>query len=436
MGDQRTETLSEYMIRVRRDIHRHPETAWTEYRTTALVARELEKRGYQVLLAEEVLDLESRSALPAAGQLELAEMRAREEGVDPELMQRMAGGKTGVVGILKRSEGPVAALRVDMDALEVTESAGPDHRPAQQGFASCHEGICHACGHDVHTAVGLGVARILAEDQSWQGTVKLIFQPGEEGMRGARAMMERGIVDDVHDFFSLHVGIRALETGEIVTGCDGFLATSKLDAVFHGATAHAGICPQEGKSALLAAAASCIGMQGIPRHGDGSSRINIGGISAGGNSRNVVPDYGIVKFETRGGSTEINRYMEVEARRICEGAALMYGVSVEVRNMGSAEGSDSDGELMQVIRAAAERSGGVHKIVEKKSFDACEDVTYFMNRVRSNGGKAAVMMLGSRLAAGHHSGSFDIDEKCMEIGAEVLSRAIRMRLEEETRQKS
>ena len=243
-------------------------------------------------------------------------------------------------------------------------------------------------------------------------------------------------MDDVHDFFSLHVGIRALETGEIVTGCDGFLATSKLDAVFHGATAHAGICPQEGKSALLAAAASCIGMQGIPRHGDGSSRINIGGISAGGNSRNVVPDYGIVKFETRGGSTEINRYMEAEARRICEGAALMYGVSVEVRNMGSAEGSDSDGELMQVIRAAAERSGGVHKIVEKKSFDACEDVTYFMNRVRSNGGKAAVMMLGSRLAAGHHSGSFDIDEKCMEIGAEVLSRAKRMRVEEETRQKS
>ena len=137
MGDQRTETLSEYMIRVRRDIHRHPETAWTEYRTTALVARELEKWGYQVLLAEEVLDLESRSALPAAGQLELAEMRAREEGVDPELMRRMAGEKTGVVGILQRSQGPVAALRVDMDALEVTESAGPDHRPAQQGFEMC-----------------------------------------------------------------------------------------------------------------------------------------------------------------------------------------------------------------------------------------------------------------------------------------------------------
>ena len=68
-------------------------------------------------------------------------MRAREEGVDPELMRRMAGGKTGVVGILQRSQGPVAALRVDMDALEVTESAGPDHRPAQQGFASCHEGM-------------------------------------------------------------------------------------------------------------------------------------------------------------------------------------------------------------------------------------------------------------------------------------------------------
>lgn len=433
MRDQKEESLSAYMTRIRRDIHRHPETAWTEYRTTALVAGELKKSGYQVLLGEEVLDPACRSALPEPQILEQAEQRAEREGASPEFMRRMAGGKTGAVGIMRRSDGPVVALRVDMDALEVAESAEPGHRPQQQGFASCHSGICHACGHDAHTAIGLGIARVLAEDQSWRGTVKLIFQPGEEGMRGARAMAERGIVDDVDDFFSLHVGIRALETGEIVAGCDGFLATSKLDAIFHGVAAHAGICPQEGKSALLAAAASCIGLQGIPRHGDGSSRINIGGINAGGNSRNVVPDYGLVKFETRGGSTEINRYMEAEARRICEGAALMYGASVEIRNMGGAEGSDSDGELMQVIRLAAESSRGVNRIVEKKSFDACEDVTYFMNRVKSRGGRAAVMMLGSRLAAGHHSGSFDIDEGCLAIGADVLSRAMKMRLGKETK---
>ncbi|MCD7908185.1 MAG: M20/M25/M40 family metallo-hydrolase, partial [Clostridium sp.] len=192
MGDQKAETLSGYMKRIRRDIHKHPETAWTEYRTTALVARELERIGYQVLLGEKVLALESRSALPSPQNLELAEQRAGQEGVDPELMRCMSGGRTGAVGILKHSEGPVIALRVDMDALEVTESAEQDHQPLQQGFASCHNGICHACGHDAHTAIGLGVARLLAEDQSWRGTVKLIFQPGEEGMRGARAMIERG----------------------------------------------------------------------------------------------------------------------------------------------------------------------------------------------------------------------------------------------------
>lgn len=329
----------------------------------------------------------------------------------------------------------MVALRVDMDALEVTEAESPEHIPFREGFISGHHGICHACGHDVHTAVGLGVARILAEDRSWNGTVKLIFQPGEEGMRGARAMMMKGIVDDVRDLFSLHVGIHALKTGEIVTGCDGFLATSKLDAVFRGVSAHAGICPQEGKSALLAAAAACIGLHGISRHGDGSSRINVGGIQAGGNSRNVVPDYGIVKFETRGSSTEINRFMESEARRICEGAALMYGTAVEVRNMGSAEGSCSDTELMQAIRQAAGENDRVTEIVEKKSFDACEDVTYFMNRVRSNGGKATVIMLGSRLASGHHSGSFDVDESCMEIGAEVLGKAMIQRLNNSTDEK-
>lgn len=440
MDKTQSEGMKEYLTRIRRDIHKYPETAWTEYRTTALVAAELEKMGYQVLLGEEILDLNERAALPSPETLAEAEKRAAGEGVPPGIMQLMAGGKTGVVGILKRGPGRVTALRVDMDALEVTESTEETHVPFKQGFASCHsvisnEGsnsrtgsICHACGHDAHTAIGLGIARLLAEDKGWHGTLKLIFQPGEEGMRGARAMTMKGIVDDVDDFFGLHVGIRALETGEIVTGCDGFLATSKLDAIFRGVPAHAGICPQEGKSALLAAAAACLGMQGIARHGDGSSRINIGGIQAGSNSRNVVPDYGIVKFETRGATTEINRYMENEARRICQGAAQMYGTSVEIRGMGSAEGSDSDEELMQTIGIAARENKRVTKIVHKKSFDACEDVTCFMNRVRSHGGKAAVMMLGSRLAAGHHSGSFDIDEAAMEIGVEVLGKAVIMRL--------
>lgn len=428
MCDMQSEGLREYLTRVRRDVHKYPETAWTEYRTTALVVSELEKLGYQVFMGGQVLDLKERAALPSPEVLAEAEARAKKEGVSPELLLRMAGGKTGAVGILKRGAGRVAALRVDMDALEVTESAEDTHVPFKQGFASCHSGICHACGHDAHTAIGLGVARLIAEDTSWSGTVKLIFQPGEEGMRGARAMAMKGVVDDVDDFFGLHVGIRALETGEIVTGCDGFLATSKLDAIFHGVSAHAGICPQEGRSALLAAAAACLGMQGIARHGDGSSRINIGGIQAGSNSRNVVPDYGMIKFETRGSSTQINQYMENEARRICQGAAQMYGVSVEIRTMGRAEGSYSDEELMQTIRRAAGRDTRVTKIVDKKSFDACEDVTCFMNRVRSHGGKAAVMMLGSRLAAGHHSGSFDIDEAAMEIGAGVIGKAILMRL--------
>src|SRR5207249_2354832 len=121
------------------------------------------------------------------------------EGVERELLGKAEGGLTGVVADLRLGEGPTVALRVDMDALPVTESAEPGHRPAAEGFASARPGYMHACGHDGHMAVGLGVATVLARlAPELGGTVRLVFQPAEEGaLGGAAAVAAKGLVDDV-----------------------------------------------------------------------------------------------------------------------------------------------------------------------------------------------------------------------------------------------
>ena len=137
------------------------------------------------------------------------------------------------------------------------------------------------------------------------GTIKLIFQPAEEGVRGARAMVAKGIVDDVDYMFGGHIGFKATKSDSLVCLTGGFLATTKLDASFKGESSHAGAAPERGRNALLAAAASCIALHSISRHGQGASRINVGVLQAG-TGRNVLPDVGLIKMETRGANTEIN----------------------------------------------------------------------------------------------------------------------------------
>ena len=117
----------------------------------------------------------------------------------------------------------------------------------------------HACGHDGHTAIGLGVATVLAEmKDQLRGTIKLFFQPAEEGVRGARAMVEAGVCDDVDFLLGAHLGFQAREVGTIITGGAGFLATSKMDAIFTGVPSHAGAAPEAGRNALLASATAAL----------------------------------------------------------------------------------------------------------------------------------------------------------------------------------
>lgn len=416
------DALKAAMTERRRDLHRHPEPGWTEFRTASIVASTLEALGYEVATGEDVLARDSMMGLPSPEVLHAAEERAAAEGAPPRWMEHMKGGLTGVVATLRFAKpGPVVAIRFDMDSNDVDETDAPDHLPNREGFASLHDGAMHACGHDGHTAVGLAVAKLLAERKdALAGTLKLIFQPAEEGVRGAKAMTDRGVVDDVDYLLGAHFGFKMNETGGITTGTTGFLATGKYDARFTGRASHAGAAPEAGRNALLAAACAALNLHAIPRHSGGASRINVGVLEAG-TGRNVTADKALLKFETRGATSAINEFMETEAKRVLEAAAAMYGVEVSVEKVGGAAGGESSPKLAAYVAKRAKELGIFAKIVEKCDFGASDDCTYFMERVQSHGGEAAYLMIGANLAAGHHNSHFNFDENALPNAAKILA---------------
>ena len=206
---KQAENLKEELVARRRNLHSHPETGWTEFRTASLIIKELEALGYEVHFGAEVVAEASMMGRPTAAELERYMKRAVTEGADLALVEKMAGGKTGVVGILDTGRpGKTVAFRFDMDCNDVEEDKGEGHRPAAEGFCSTHTKAMHACGHDGHVTIGLAVAKLLKENMDkLHGRIKLIFQPAEEGVRGALAMVDAGVVDDVDYLFGGHIGV-------------------------------------------------------------------------------------------------------------------------------------------------------------------------------------------------------------------------------------
>ena len=419
---EQAQALREEMTARRRNLHQHPETGWTEFRTASMVIEELRQLGYEVSFGAEVVDEASMMGVPSAAELEQYMARAVSEGADLELVKQMAGGKTGVVAVLRSGKpGKTVAFRFDMDCNDVEEERGAGHRPAQEGFASCHTKAMHACGHDGHVTIGLAAAKLIAANrEQLAGTVKLIFQPAEEGVRGAYAMVNAGVVDDVDYLFGGHIGFKATADNALVTMTDGFLATTKLDAVFKGVSAHAGAAPEQGKNALLAAAQAAISLNTISRHSQGSSRINVGVLNAG-TGRNVVPDIASLKLETRGATTEINNFMVSEARRMLEACAAMYDVQLQVTMAGAAPACLADKELGHEVAELAKAKCGYEQVLEYVDMGGSEDCGYFMERVQQRGGQALYMMYGTQIAAGHHNSHFDFHEDCMWKAAATLT---------------
>ena len=416
------DAMADRLTAQRQDFHKYAETGWFEMRTTSIIARHLTDLGYEVLLGEDVCDRDTRMGVPSDAELEKHYALALEQGGDPEFLPYTKGGMTGVIGILRCGEGPTLAMRFDIDALGVVEADEPEHRPAAEGFASVNRGAMHACGHDGHATVGMGVAEVLmAIKDQLHGTVKLIFQPAEEGVRGAKSIVAKGHLDGVNYFLGSHMtGRKPEDNAQLIPGSCGSLATCKYDVTYKGKSSHAGGAPHMGKNALLAAAAAVVNLYAIPRHGAGASRINVGKLVAG-SGRNVIADEAFMEIELRGETTEINDYMIGYAEDILRNTAAMYGCTCEMKLMGAADSANSDEDFcLDVQKILTEKMGIRMSDKLMLRVGGSEDVSYMMNRVREQGGKATFMRLLSLMAGPAHNRRYDFQEEALATGVKAF----------------
>ncbi|MGN6128620.1 MAG: amidohydrolase, partial [Humibacter sp.] len=289
--------LGEEAIALRRDFHQHPELGFCEFRSASIVADRLTDLGWRTRVGTDVMRADARLGVPAADELDAAYSWALERGAVEHYATLMRGGHTAVAATLEGDRpGPAIALRFDMDALPLHETESPEHRPNELGFRSALPGVMHACAHDGHMAIGLVLARLLA-DRDFPGTVTLFFQPAEEGGRGGRAIVAHPMLEQADVFVAIHLGI-GVPSGTVAARARGLLANRKFRAQLTGRAAHAAGAPQTGRNALLGAAAATLGIQAIGSVAGSDTRVNVGRHVAG-TAPNIVPADAPRDFELR-----------------------------------------------------------------------------------------------------------------------------------------
>lgn len=426
MYDQIKNLSHEYYpeaIELRRDFHKYPERGWLETRTACIIATYLEELGYQVLVGEDIMKKDARMGVPRDNILHLNYRRSISEKANPKYLELVKDGMTAVAGVLKNGEGPTIAIRFDIDALGLMEDNSSSHFPYKNGFTSRHVGVMHACGHDGHTAIGLITAKILMNiKESMHGTIKLIFQPAEEGVRGAKCIAESGFLNDVDYIFAAHIMPQGDKKYDLYLGMNQSFATTKLDVSYHGISTHAAESPQYGKNALLSAANCILNLHSIPRNSDGCTRVNVGIVRAG-TGRNVVPETAMLEIEVRGATSELNRYMEMYARDIIQASAQMHDTVVEIKEMGKAYSLSCDEDFMKDIRTLCENSLPDLKLSKRdlSALGGSDDFSYMMEQVQAHGGKATYMKLLTPIVASPHNDSFDFNEQILEKGPMIFS---------------
>ncbi|WP_196778406.1 amidohydrolase [Thalassorhabdomicrobium marinisediminis] len=404
-------------IAIRRDLHRYPETAFLEYRTASRVAETLDGLGYEVRTGEAVMNPASVSNPPSEEAAAEAVKRALSTGGIAHWIEQMHGGLTAVVAEKRFGDGPVLAFRFDMDALTLVETEATDHGPNQHGCASTDPERMHGCGHDGHVAIGLTLARTLAEMQGLGGTVRFIFQPAEEGGRGAVPIIDAGVLDDVDFLFVAHLGC-FLGSGKVAPDASGFLHSTKFEVTFEGQASHAAMAPQEGRNALMAGATALLNLQGISRIAGEDSFVNVGKMS-GGTTFNIIADHCEMAVEVRAETTAGHAYMLERAEAIIAGAAQLHAASHEMRIVSQLNGNWNHPDALAIIDRAA-RSLSDLEVVKSWPIGGGDDASKMIARVNERGGVAAYFLIGSDITAPHHAENFDFDEASLVSGRRVF----------------
>ncbi|MRT94371.1 amidohydrolase [Ancylomarina sp. 16SWW S1-10-2] len=415
-------SIEQKVISYRRHFHANPELGWLEYCTAAFIADELLDLGFEVKKGAEVMSVDDIMGLPNKDVNQLAFEKA-EKVFGLEKMKPFANNATAVAGVLKCGDGPVVAIRVDMDALPILESNAKDHYPSQAGFSSKSKGVMHACGHDGHSAIGLGVAHCLSNySDKLNGTYILLFQPAEEGVRGSASIVKSGFLKDVDYLFAAHLWSN-MPLGKIVCSQNGTAATDKLDVTFYGKSAHAGICPEKGNNAILAAANTILCLNKIQFEGEGLRRVNVGRME-GGAARNIIADRSKLEIELRANSQIIENELLEKLERIVKDSAEKQGCSFEIKKVGEAAAACGDDSLAKLIRDEAENIDGfTNVILSDKENRGSEDFTSLMNAIQTRGGKASFIGIGASIKGKnveHHTPDFDIAEEVLYPSVELF----------------
>lgn len=407
-GWKNPSTLSALRL-LRRTIHKYPEPGWTEFLSTARMAEVFEGLGFSLIWGPQFIHPEFVRGRDAKAAQE-GKKFARLSGVPEPLMAKM-GDYPGLVAEIDTGvPGKTVAIRVELDALAVEEPVTREHLPARESFISVRHGIMHACGHDGHQAVAIELARFVKANLSrLSGKIRFILQPAEEGSRGAYPIVKSGVLDDVDVLLCAHLGVD-IPAGTVVAAPEKFLSTTKLDLEFRGSPSHAGMQPQLGRNALLAAANAAINVMALPRHAEGMTRVNVGSLHAG-EGRNVVPSHATMEVEVRGENEAINRELAAEALLRARGAAISFGVEMLSRTVGEAIDFVPDESITQLIAVCARRARFCEKVVPTHPYNGSDDGTLMIRCVQEHGGRAGYFMVGAALNDCHAHAAVDFEER-------------------------
>lgn len=388
------------LIDERRQFHAYPELGWQEVKTTAAIVDGLKASGYDVVSGPEFLGEAERLGLSA-------------EPIPGE-------GDTGCIALLDTGRpGPTVCMRVDIDALPITEANG-NHAPAAQGFASRMPGVMHACGHDGHAAIGLTVSRMVKPLLAGgSGKLKILFQPAEEGGRGGRAVAEAGWMDDVDLFFAIHLGL-GVPSDTAAFAVHGVLANARYDVHLRGQAAHAGKTPEAGRSALLAACQIVQGLHALGQSSRPGIRVNVGLLTAG-SAVNIVPERAKLTFEMRAQETEDLDALRRRCVEFVEASARAHGVECDMQAGGSADGYANPKAISEWATQINAATGAFREVIPDLFFGASEDAGTLARRVSARGGTAGIFVLGADLADDHHTPHFDFDEEALVKSALLCS---------------
>ena len=414
------------LVAQRRDFHKFAEKGWFEMRTSSIIARKLTEMGYEVLVGDQVCKKDARMGVPSDEELEEQYERAVAQGADPEFVKYTKGGMTGVIGILRCGEGPTVAMRFDIDALGVFEEKDKSHRPACEGFGSVNEGFMHACGHDGHATIGLGVAKVLMSiKDSLHGTMKLIFQPAEEHM-GAGELVDCNFtqVAKPDAFIGLHVspeidaGSIGLKKGPANASNDFFNIKIKGKGG-HGAHPENCIDPVVISGYVITQLQTVISRENYPVY---PGVLTIGSIH-GGTVNNIIPDYVEMHGTLRSLDPDCRKKMMAAIDRVVKGCAKSMRGTAEIEwEIGVPPLVNDDSIIEAVAEAAAKTIGADHVSYVKNPSMGSEDFSVLFPKF----GPGAQFRLGSgnnedpNSRHGLHNSKNVFDEKCIRTGASVI----------------